>query len=428
MVSTSGTSDISSVGNTDVIVIGGGPSGSTVSTLIAQQGYKVTLFEREHFPRFHIGESLIPETYWVLKRLNMLPKMRKTQFVKKHSVQFVTEKGKLSEPFYFSDNKPHECSQTWQVMRSEFDHMMIKNAAEHGVQVHEGVRVLEVLFEGTRAVGVKVADERGNVRDVFASVVVDASGQSSMIMSRLGLREWDQELKKAALWTYWEDAYRDKGRDEGATIVLQTQGKKGWFWYIPLHNNILSVGVVADYSYLFKDRETKDHEAVYFEEVAKCPGLQPRLEGAKRIAPYRAAKEYSYRSREVAGDGWVLVGDAFGFLDPLYSSGVLLALRSGELAADAVVAGLREGDTSGAKLGAWGPNYIQGMERMRRLVCEFYNGFSFGKFVKLYPQLKGHLTDLLIGDLFDEKVDDVVEPMNHIRRLQAEKSAALPVE
>lgn len=428
MVSSSSGSDISDVGLSDVIVIGGGPAGSTVSTLIAQKGYKVTLFEREHFPRFHIGESLIPETYWVLKRLNMLPKMRTTQFVKKHSVQFVTEKGKLSEPFYFHDNKPHECSQTWQVMRSEFDHMMIKNAAEHGVRTYEGVRVLEVLFEGTRAVGVRVADEHGNVRDVHASVVVDASGQSSMIMSRLGLREWDQELKKAALWTYWEDAYRDKGRDEGATIVLQTQGKKGWFWYIPLPNNVMSVGVVADYDYLFKDRPTKDNEAIYFEEVAKCPGVQPRIEGAKRIAPYRAAKEYSYRSKEVAGDGWVLVGDAFGFLDPLYSSGVLLALRSGELAADAVVAALQSGDTSGAKLGAWGPNYVQGMERMRRLVCEFYNGFSFGKFVKLYPQLKGHLTDLLIGDLFDEKVDDVIEPMNHIRKLQAEKSAALPVE
>jgi flavin-dependent dehydrogenase len=196
---------------------------------------------------------------------------------------------------------------------------------------------------------------------------------------------------------------------------MQTQGKHGWFWYIPLHNNIVSVGVVADHNYLFRDRPTKDHEAIYFEEVAKCPGLQPRLENAKRVAPFRVQKEYSYRSKQVAGDGWVLVGDAFGFLDPLYSSGVLLALRSGALAADAISEGLKLGDTSQAQLSKWGPEFIKGMNRMRRLVCEYYDGFSFGRFVKKHPHLKGHLTDLLIGDLFDDKVDDVVAPMDELR-------------
>jgi flavin-dependent dehydrogenase len=391
----------------DVIVIGGGPAGSTVSTLIAQQGYKVRLFERERFPRFHIGESLIPETYWVLKRLNMLPKMQGSHYVKKHSVQFVGESGRLSEPFYFLDHKPHECSQTWQVRRSEFDQMMLDNAREHGVDVHEEVRVLDVLFEGDRAVGVKLLDASGQEREVRSRVVVDASGQSSVIMSRLGLREWDPVLKKAALWTYWQGAYRDKGRDEGATIVLQVQGKQGWFWYIPLHDDILSVGVVAGYEYLFKNRADKDHETIYFEEVERCPAVKQRIATAKRVTQFYAAKEYSYRSRQAAGNGWVLVGDAFGFLDPLYSSGVLLALKSGQLAADAICAGLAKNDVSEARLRVWEPGFVRGMERMRRLVCEYYDGFSFGRFVKQHPHHKGFLTDLLIGDLFEDKVDEV---------------------
>src|SRR5207244_1040307 len=230
---------------TDVIVIGGGPAGSTTATLLAQNGHRVRLFEREHFPRFHSGESLIPETYWVLQRLKMLDKMKASHFVKKYSVQFVNAQGKLSAPFYFHDNKPHECSQTWQVVRSEFDLMMLNNAREHGVEVHEGVRVLEVLFDSDRALGVKIRAEDGSHREVRAKVIVDASGQSGLLQNRFKLRVWDPVLNKGAIWTYWDGAYRDSGRDEGATLVLQTANKQGWFWYIPLHDNTVSVGVVG---------------------------------------------------------------------------------------------------------------------------------------------------------------------------------------
>ena len=281
-----------------VLVIGGGPAGTTAATLLAQRGYRVELFERERFPRFHIGESLIPQTYWVLKRLNMLDKMRGSHFVKKYSVQFVNQHGKLSEPFYFVDHKPHESSQTWQVSRAEFDQLLLDNSREHGVTVHEGARVLEVLFEGERAVGIRVQQEAGGERVVRAPVVIDASGQSSVIIDRLKLREWDPLLKKAALWTYWKGAQRDGGRDEGATLVLQTQGKKGWFWYIPQHDDIVSVGVVAAHDYLFQNRDTKDHETIYFEEVERCPGVKKRIAPGRRVAPFRAAKEYSYRSRQ----------------------------------------------------------------------------------------------------------------------------------
>ena len=373
----------------DVIVIGGGPAGATTSTLIAQQGYRVELFERERFPRFHIGESLIPETYWVLKRLNMLPKMQQSHFVKKYSVQFVNAAGKLSAPFYFWDNKPHECSQTWQVVRSEFDQLMLNNAREHGVVAHEGVRVVDVLFENEQAVGVTIQTEGGARRDVRAKVVVDASGQNGLLQNRFRLRVWDPVLNKGAIWTYWNGAYRDTGRDEGATMVIQTPNKNGWFWYIPLHDDLVSVGIVGPFDYLFKGRG--EREQTYREEVESCPAVKARLVNATRAAGVFATKDYSYRSKQVAGDGWVLVGDAFGFLDPLYSSGVLLALRSGEMAADAIVEGLARGDVSAAQLGKWGEGFNEGVDRMRRLVCESYDGFSFGNFIRHYPELRTRL-------------------------------------
>ena len=399
----------------DVIVIGGGPSGSTVATILAQKGYAVELFEREHFPRFHIGESMIPNTYYALERTGLLNKMKGSRFVKKYSVQFINQRGRLSEPFYFWDNKPHESSQTWQVRRSEFDQLALDHARENGVKVSEGARVIEVLFEGSRAVGIRVKPEDGPEREVRSKVVIDASGQSTLIIDRFGLRDWDPQLKKAAVWTYWKGAVRDTGRDEGATLVIQTEGKKGWFWYIPLHDDIVSVGVVADHEYLFKNRESKDPETIYFEEVAKAPGVQPRIANATRCDGFRIQKEYTYRAKKAAGDGWCLVGDAFGFLDPLYSSGLLLALTSASMAADTIDEGLCNGVTSEAQLRKWEHPYLQGMNRIRRLVCEFYDGLSFGRFIRKHPHLKGLVTDVLIGDVFKDEVDVLWPLMDELR-------------
>ena len=250
----------------------------------------------------------------------------------------------------------------------------------------------------------------GTAPRVRAKVVVDASGQNGLIANRFKLRVWDPILNKGAIWTYFEGAYRDSGRDEGATMVMQTPDKQGWFWYIPQHDDIVSVGVVAPFDYLFKGRG-KDFEKTFNEEVERAPAVKKRIDGATRATGFFATKDYSYRSARAAGDGWVLVGDAFGFLDPLYSSGVLLALKSGELAADAIVEGLHKGDTSAAQLGEWAPAFNRGVDRMRRLVCEYYDGFSFGQFIRKHPGLRGTVTDLLIGDLFTDRVDTVWPPM-----------------
>ncbi len=349
----------------------------------------------------------------MLKRLNMLDKMKRSAFTKKCSVQFVNQRGKLSAPFYFTDHNPHECSQTWQVLRSEFDQLMLDNAREHGVEVHEGARVREVSFEGDRATGVRVQHADGSQEEVPAKVVVDASGQSAMIGSKFGLIKRDEKLKKGAVWSYFKGAYRDEGRDEGATLVIQTAGKKGWFWYIPLHNDVVSVGIVRSFEEMFAGN--RDHEEIFNEELENCPEVQRRVGMGTRCDRYHATKDYSYRASRCAGDGWVLVGDAHGFLDPLYSSGVLLALKSGQMAADAVTEGLAGGDLSAAQLGKWREPFNEGMDRMRRLVCEYYEGFSFGAFVRKHPDQQGHLTDLLIGNLFEEEVDEVFPLMDEMR-------------
>jgi len=400
----------------EVVVIGGGPAGATAATLLAQAGHAVRIYEREKFPRFHIGESFMPDTYWVLRRLGMLDRMKASAFVPKYSVQFVSDTGKESQPFYFFENNPHECTQTWQVVRSEFDHMMLENARDHGVDVREEARVLDVLFEGDRQIGVRVRDASGNEETVQPKVIVDASGQSSLISHRLKLRVPDDRLKKASVWTYFRGARREPDKlDEGATLVLQTKEKKGWFWYIPQHNDIVSVGVVADLDYLH-DGRGRTAEQIFLDEVENCPAVKKRIEGAERVTGYFTTKDFSYRSTRLAGDGWVLVGDAFGFLDPIYSSGLQLAFASGMMAADCIADGLKIGDLSAAQLGKWGPRFLQGMDRLKRLVYAFYDGFSFGAFVKKYPHLRRHITDLLIGDVFKDSLDEVWEPMAELQR------------
>src|SRR5688500_14213221 len=219
--------------------------------------------------------------------------MRKSHFDQKYSEQFINANGKLSAAFYIWYNKPHECSQTWQVVRSEFYQMMLDNAREHGVDAFDGVHVVEVLFEEDRATGVAIK-QVGQRKEIRARVVVDASGQAALLMNRMKLRLWDPVLNKGAIWTYWQGAYRDTGRDEGATMVLQTADRQGWFWYIPLHDDIVSVGVVAPFDYLFKNR-SGSHEGTYREEVDACPAVKKRITGATRRTGYFVTRDYSYR-------------------------------------------------------------------------------------------------------------------------------------
>ena len=239
----------------DTIVIGGGPAGSTVATLVAEQGYRVLLLEREAEPTFKIGESLIPATYWTFKRLGMLEKLRASHFPQKYSVQFYSRTGKGSTPFYFFQTNPHESAVTWQVLRSEFDEMLLDNATEKGVAVRRGVGVREVLFEGDTATGVLAQNTDGARETLHATVIVDSTGQRSLIGRQLNLNTIEPNLKMASLFTHYEGGYRDEGIDEGATLILHTEDKESWFWSIPLPYNRTSIGVVGELDYLLQSPE-----------------------------------------------------------------------------------------------------------------------------------------------------------------------------
>jgi flavin-dependent dehydrogenase len=385
----------------DVIVIGAGPAGSTTSALLAEQGHKVLLLEREPFPRYHIGESLIPYTWFTLNRLGVVDWLRNSASPKKYSVQFVSITGKVSQPFYFFTTIRHECAQTWQVWRGEFDQMLLDNAVNKGVTLRQCVTVRDVLMEGSRVVGVR-ADTRNGTKgeEIRAKVVVDATGRDSLLSRKFAWKDRDPDLNKIAVWSYFEDALRDPGLDEGATTVAYVP-RKGWFWYIPLHSNIVSVGVVGEPSYLYRD--TRDPDVIFRREAEACAWIRDHIKVGRQVEPVRVTGEYSYHSKRIGGDGFCLVGDAFAFLDPLFSTGVFLALKSGEMAADSIHAGLQSGAVTAAHFDDYYGRQRRAVMSFRQLVRAFYDlSFSFREFLQVYPHLNALIVDTLVGNVFTD--------------------------
>lgn len=382
----------------EVIVIGGGPGGSSAAAALAQMGRRVVLLEREKFPRYHIGESLIPHTWFPLQRIGMIDKLKASNNVRKHSVQFVNTAGEVSVPFYFAQHSEHDSSRTWQVVRSEFDQLMLDNAREKGAEVRERTLVKDMLWENGAAVGV-IAEDRttGKSYELRAPISIDATGRDSLIQSKFKWRHPDPMLKKIAVWSYYQGAKRDPGIDEGATTVAFVPDR-GWFWYIPQHDNIVSVGVVADREYLFRD--LMDPDEIFLREVENQPWIKDHCAIGRKMMPAKVTSDYSYRSKHCALDGVVLVGDALAFLDPVFSSGIFLALHSGVHAADAVDAALKAGDYSAGRFADYGRKMCRGIEVMRKLVYTFYDkNFTFSKLFQKYPDLKADATDCLIGNL-----------------------------
>ena len=403
----------------DVIIIGAGPAGATAAALLAESGRKVLVLEKEKFPRYRIGESLMPFCWFTLDRLGVLGEMERIGFVKKHSVQFVTPDGRQSQPFYFFQHYDHPSAVTWQVERADFDLMLVENARRKGAQVRELTAVREILKDASgRVIGVEASASGGANFQVFAPMTIDCSGRDQVATARAGWRMKDPQLNKLAIWTYYRGARRDPGIDEGNTTVAYVEGR-GWFWYIPMRDDVVSVGIVADREYLFS--EGKDPAAILAREIGRNAWIADHLAPGRQFGDYRVTSEFSYRSRYCASDGLVLAGDAFAFLDPVFSSGVYLALKSGEMAADAVEAALAAGDVSGERFTEYGERLCRGIENMRKLVYAFYDkDFSFARMLRAYPQHRGRLTDSLIGDLFEPDFRELHAAMSEFAELPPE--------
>jgi flavin-dependent dehydrogenase len=382
----------------DTVIIGAGPAGSTMAAVLAEQGLRVAVLEREKFPRYHIGESLIPFTCHPLKRLGLLDRMRQSEFTKKYSVQFVSPSGKASQPFYFSTRYEPEVAQTWQVLRSEFDQMLLDHARDRGAEVFEQTTVRELIREEGWVRGVRAVSCQGQTVEFRAPMTADCSGREAFASTRLNWRVPEPKLNKVAVWTYYRGALRDPGIDAGATTVAFIP-EKGWFWYIPQHRDMVSVGVVAEGKYLTRDG-VREPKRIFLREIERNAWVKEHLSHGTQEGDFHLTGEFSFRSRYSAADGLLMAGDAFGFLDPVFSSGVMLALKSGVAGADAIKAAFDSRDFSAGRFEEYSRLMREGLENMRKLVYAFYDpNFSFRDLTDRHPELAGAVTDCLSGDV-----------------------------
>ena len=316
----------------DVLVIGGGPAGSTVAPLLAQKGYKVTLIEKSRHPRFHIGESLLPANLPIFDLLGVTEQVAKVGMVK-NAAEFNSPWHDHQQRFYFADAWDKSMPSAFQVRRSEFDEILIRNAEAKGVKVIEDCRVKVVNLNAGGLAEVEAEHADGGREAWQAKFVVDASGRDTLLANKLQIKHKNPKHNSSAVYAHFTGVVRNEGADEGNIAIFWFE--HGWFWFIPLADGTTSIGMVT-WPYFMKTKEQRSLEQFLLDGIAMCPLLQAKMADSKMVSEAEATGNFSYVSERCHGNNYVMLGDAYAFIDPVFSSGVLLAMNSGVIGAEAI--------------------------------------------------------------------------------------------
>ncbi|HEX5123000.1 MAG TPA: NAD(P)/FAD-dependent oxidoreductase [Rhodanobacteraceae bacterium] len=382
----------------DVLVVGGGPSGSTAATLLQRRGRRVILLEKDHHPRFHIGESLLPCNLPIMEELGVLEKVRALGVVKL-GADFPSDEALGYHTFHFEraygDSPPH----AFQVKREEFDQMLFVHARENGVDAREGIKVDRVELGGIGNAVAHAHDEAGNALTFRARYVVDASGRDTLLGNAMKLKKKNDSHQSAAIFAHFRGVVERPGEDAGNISIYNF--KHGWCWFIPLRDGVMSIGAVCFPEYL-KTRRGRN-EQFLVDTMKMMPDAWARMENAERVSDVRVTGNYSYSCERMSGPGWIMVGDAFAFVDPVFSSGVYLAMHSGERAAELVDAVLTDPSRESALQAGFAERIERGIKVFSWFIYRFNSPAMRGLFRKPRNvwRVEEGVISMLAGDVFD---------------------------
>lgn len=411
----------------DVIVVGGGPAGSTAASYLARRGYDVLLLERERFPREHVGESMLPFCFRIFEDLGVMDQMRRS-FVRKPGVRFVHRDGSTSTTWCFSHVIFDETYLSFQVNRSIFDSILLDNSRRLGAEVREGTKVTDFDLSDPDAVAVTSRDEEGTEEVHNARFLIDASGRDAIVGAKNGWRKLREELDRTAIWSHWQGIEMKGGLEEGLSLIIYMgEEKKGWIWIFPLEGDRITAGTVMQNSYMrdqmrtFKQSGSKDATTdLMYQELRFSPFVKDLIEGTDQVLPTMVNGNYSYEVKNHYGTNYAMIGDARGFIDPIFSSGVFLSMNTARLVTNALhekfsrsIPGVNEEMVEAYRLVTGAYNFVHRMIRL------FYNPHAVtwaevGKDKAVHKAAEsamaaGHF--MLSGDFFErhERYDKVFE-------------------